>query len=236
MIVVLTCVALVAIGLVMVVRWGVMAVPAIAGGRSAGPVSWRRWLSRWSAVALVSGLVAGLLAAGAGGRLVMRLLAETSAGSAGQLTEAEATIGEITAGGTLGFILFGGLLFGAASGLVYLAVGPFLPRRWTAGLLFGLLLLVLGSTRLEPLRPDNFDFNLLGPDWLAVGAFVALALFHGMLVVAVGRRLSSEWLPSAAPPVRQDLHSRALIGGRVATAAAALIALPGFVGAITDLL
>jgi hypothetical protein len=232
-IVVLICVALVAIGMAMVVRWS---VPALAASAGAEPVSWRRWLSRWAAVAIASGFVAGLLAAGAGGRLVMRLLAETSAGSAGQVTEAEATIGEITAGGTLGFVLFGGIPFGVASGVLYLAVGPLLPRRWTAGLLFGLLLLVIGSTRLDPLRADNFDFNLLGPDWLAVAAFVTLVLFHGMLVVAVGRRLSRTWLPSTAPPVPQERRNPALVGGRVATGAVALVALPGFVGALTDIL
>jgi hypothetical protein len=157
----------------------------------------------------------------------MRLLAATSDNSFGQLTEAEATIGRITIEGTIGFILFAGIPFGVLSGLLYLAVGRVLPGRWARGALFGLLLLVLGATRLDPLRSDNFDFNLLGPPWLAVGAFVVLILFHGMLVAALDRRFSR-----AEPPA----SGRTLTAGRVVVAVAALLALPGFVTAVADLL
>ena len=38
----------------------------------------------------------------------MRLLAITSPDAHGAITEAEATIGEITLGGTLGFVVFSG--------------------------------------------------------------------------------------------------------------------------------
>jgi hypothetical protein len=230
--VVLTCIALVALGAAMVVRWSTLPLPAGAGA----PVSWQRWLSRWAAVALSAGLVAGLLAAGAGGRLVMRLLAATSSESTGQLTEAEAVIGTITLDGSIGFILFAGLPFGLASGLIYLAIGRVLPGGWAGGALFGLLLLVLAATRVDPLRSDNFDFNLLGPSWLAVGAFVVLALFHAMLLVAVARRLSLAWLPSPAPPLPERWRAWGRTAARVAVAAASLIALPGFVAAVAELL
>ena len=45
----------------------------------------------------------------------MRLLAITSPDAHGAITEAEATIGEITLGGTLGFVVFVGLPAGAWS-------------------------------------------------------------------------------------------------------------------------
>jgi hypothetical protein len=234
-IVVISCIVLVAIGLLMVVRWGALPSPAMVNSGSTA-ASWRPWLVRSAAVAAASGLLAGLLAAGAGGRLVMRLLAVTSTESLGQLTEAEQTIGRISFEGTLGFLIFVGLPFGLVSGLLYMAVGRLLPGRWIRGCLFGLLLLLLGSTRTEPLRSDNFDFNLVGPAWLAVGSFVALVLFHGMLVVALHRRLSLAWLPSEAPPLPERWRSRALTGGRLAVAAVALLALPGFLVAVTDIL
>jgi hypothetical protein len=176
-------------------------------------------------------LVAVFLSSGAFARLVMRLLAATSPDSEGQITEAEATIGRISVEGTLGFLLFAGVAFGLLSGVLYLAVGRLLPDGRLRGVLFGLLLLVLGSTRLDPLRADNFDFNLVGPGWLAVAAFAAVALLHGMVVAAVARRLSLAWLPWRPPP----LPPRSQLAGRLAVGAAALLALPGFLSAIADI-
>lgn len=234
------CAVLVASGVTMVVRWVAMPLPVDVGSApvttAANAPSWRHWLSRWAAVALTSGLVAGVVVAGAGGRLIMRLLALTSSESAGQITEAEATIGRVSVDGTLGFIVFAGAPFGLLSGVLYLAIGRVLPGRWIRGILFGLLLLVLGATRLDPLRRDNFDFNLVGPPGLAVTAFVALVLLHALLVVALDRRLSLAWLPEAAPPLPRDWRRNALIGGRVAVIAATLLALPGFVLAVADVL
>jgi hypothetical protein len=53
----------------------------------------------------------------------------------------------------------------------------------------GLLLVTLGS-RVEPLRSDNPDFDLVAPAWLAVLVFGALAFLHALLVVAVMARVS----------------------------------------------
>ena len=73
-------------------------------------------------------LCAVMVAAGAGGRLVMRLLAVTAGpGAQGRITEADQVVGRISVDGTLGFIIFAGLLFGAASGAAYLLL-----RRWPA--------------------------------------------------------------------------------------------------------
>jgi hypothetical protein len=216
MIVIVVCGALFAAGLALVARWGSPAPAAEA-------MSWRRW----AAVSVAAGALAGVLVAGAGGRLVMRLLALTSPESAGQLTQGQATIGEISLGGTLGVFVFGGMALGIASGLLYAVVGRLLPAGRAGGALLGLLALLLGSTRVDPLRPDNFDFNLLGPAWLAVGSFVVLAIVHGMLVVALAGRLSGK-----RPP---PLPRRVLAGGRLAVAAASLVAAPAFLTAIADI-
>ena len=110
----------------------------------------------------------GVLAAGAGGRLAMRLLAATSPDAEGSLTEADQIVGRISVDGTLGFFVFVGVPAGLLSGVLYALVRPLLPRGRAGGVALGALLLVLAATRIEPLRADNPDFALVGPAWLAV--------------------------------------------------------------------
>jgi hypothetical protein len=78
-------------------------------------------------------------------------------------TEAGETVGRITLGGTLGFVVFGGLAAGAVSAVVYALVRPLLPPDRLGGLCLGALLLIIAGSRIEPLRSDNFDFNVLEP-------------------------------------------------------------------------
>ena len=148
----------------------------------------------------------------------MRLLAITSPDAHGAITEAEATIGEITLGGTLGFVTFVGLPAGALMGALYALAGPVVRGGRAGGLALGAILLILAGAN-EPLRSDNFDFNLVGPDWLSVLCFTALALFQGALVVALAARLS-RGVPSVEP------GPRVLLVGRLALAAVVLVALP----------
>jgi hypothetical protein len=197
--VIVGCIVLVVVGLLAIVRWGGLAVqppPAPADDDTVPadrpPVSLvvRRYLW-YLTLAISSGVGAGILAAGAGGRLAMRLLAVTAGPTAqGQITEADQVVGRISAEGTLGFIVFTGLFFGAASGAAYLLLRRWLPGGRTGGVAFGALLLVLAGTRLEPLRPGNPDFDLVGPGWVSVAAFAVLVLFHGMLLAALAGRLS----------------------------------------------
>src|SRR4051812_16277935 len=131
-------------------------------GRSALRVLW------WFGLAAAAGGATGLLVVGAGGRLVMRLLAVTAgSGAQGALTEADEVVGDITLGGTLGFMIFVGIGGGVLTGLLYVAGQRFLPAGRFIGLWFGTLLIVLLATRIEPLRPNNEDFDLVGPPWLA---------------------------------------------------------------------
>jgi hypothetical protein len=91
-------------------------------------------LRRLVAAALGAGVVAGVLVAGAGGRLVMRLLALTSPDVEGSLTEGGATVGDISLDGTLGLIPFGGVPAGHLSGLLYALVRPAPPPGRAGGL------------------------------------------------------------------------------------------------------
>jgi hypothetical protein len=215
MLVTAACVALVALGIALVVR------------RGGGPREDERQMEwpRWVAVSLGAGLAAGVLGAGAGGRLMMRLLAATSSPDVqGLSTEAGETIGEITVGGTLGFIVFVGLPAGFLSGGIYALVAPVLPGGRARGVALGVLLLVLFATRIEPLRADSFDFLLVEPVWLAVLGFSALTLFQGMLVAAL------------APAPRPVARSRVLIAGRIALALLLVATLPGFIDSTADIL
>jgi hypothetical protein len=126
MLLIAACAALVAVGIVIVVRWGSRppaddAEPGFAG-----------WL-RYGGGALAAGAVAGLPAAGPGGRLVMRPLALTSPDAEGEFTEAGETIGEITVDGTLGFVIFtglaAGLLVALGGRLARLPAAPAIGRR-----------------------------------------------------------------------------------------------------------
>ena len=72
-------------------------------------------------------------------------------------------VGRISAGGTIDVIVFAALFFGLASGVIYLLIRRWLPTGRLGGLTYGALLLVVAATRIDPLRSDNPDFDIVGP-------------------------------------------------------------------------
>jgi hypothetical protein len=147
-------------------------------------------------IAVGAGVASGLLIIGAGGRLAMRLLAVTADESAqGRITEADQIVGEITTDGTIGFILFFGILGGLATGILYVLVNKLLPSNPFKGIVFGAVLLVVAGTRIEPLRMNNPDFDIVGPGWVSITVFVALGLSHGALLAALAGRYSKRLPP-----------------------------------------
>jgi hypothetical protein len=153
---------------------------------------------RGVAIALVAGFWAGILVTGPFIRLIMRLLAVTAGDDAqGRLTEADEIVGSINLGGTIGLVVFGGILPGLLSAAIYVVCRRWLPAGRLGGVVFGALHLVVAATRIDPLRPDNSDFDLVGPGWLAVAAFGLASVFHGMAVVAIANRYSHSFPPEA---------------------------------------
>ena len=200
---------LLVVGVVVTLRWGGIAYrpwdPEAGDGTGpaaaapALPPSVRtvalRYL-RGVAIALVAGFWAGALVTGPAVRLIMRLLAVTAGDDAqGGITEADEVVGEIDLGGTIGLYIFGGLLPGLLSGAIYVLVRRWLPAGMLGGVVFGALHLVIAATRLDPLRPENPDFDLVGPGWLSVTTFGLACVFHGMAVAAIANRYSTELPP-----------------------------------------
>jgi hypothetical protein len=154
------CGLLVLAGLLAIVRWGHLEPQrpwstSDTGTASSPGLVARRYLW-YVTVGVVAGLGAGVLLAGAGRRLAMRLLAASAGDSAqGRVTEADQVVGRITVGGTVELIVFAAFFFSLATGLLYLLVARWLPPGRLGGLAFGCLLLVIAGTRVEPLRTNN---------------------------------------------------------------------------------
>jgi hypothetical protein len=270
--VIAACFVLFAFGLVLTVRWSRVEVAGPPGpdDQRAGIIALRTlW---WFALAASVGLATGVLIIGAGGRLAMRLLAITAGDDAqGAVTEAGEVVGEITFGGTLGFFVFVGLFGGALSALIYVVLQRWLPHGPYRGLLYGATLLVVLGARIEPLRTNNEDFDLVGPSWVSIVTFALLALAQGAAVASFTARWSqtqpllTTWraLPRYLPlvpflllgltavvilvvivlaiaAVRLGLagpgRRRAIdIVGVVVLVAIVIVAIPGFVSALTDI-
>ena len=140
-------------------------------------------------------VVAGVLVLGGGGRLMMRLLAVTSPDEVqGLLTDADEEVGAVTVDGTVGFVLFIGLFGGLVSlGLLVLL------RRWLPdrSLLAGLFAAGIGAgifaRPTDLLNPDNRDFAILSPSWLAVTLGVGVIVLFGLTLAVMVDRWAPRW-------------------------------------------
>jgi hypothetical protein len=145
--------------------------------------------------AFAGGLVAGALVLGLGGRLMMRVLAATSEDAAqGRLTDAEEIVGEVTAGGTIAVVVFVGLSGGAIGAALYGLLRRWLPAR---SLVAGLVAGGIGAGALARpsglVDPDNHDFVVLDPSWLAVALCVGLIVTFALLGAVLMDRWAATW-------------------------------------------
>jgi len=189
------CGALLLAGLAAGVAWSgrPFDAPSAEGELSAAEVA--RRFAWYASLVLVAGVAAGITVIGAGGRLAMRLLAVTGGSEAqGRITEADEVVGQITTSGTVSFILFNGILGGVVAAALYLVVRRLLPAGRLGGVVFGVGLLVVFGTTVDPLRRDNPDFDIVGPGWLSVLVFASLAVAFGVVLAGITAR-SSAWLP-----------------------------------------
>jgi hypothetical protein len=209
------CGAVLVAALVLGVRWSGREFRAPPADGPLGAAEAARRFVWYASLALVAGPAVGIAVIGCGGRLAMRLLAVTAGDDAqGRITEAEEVVGRITADGTIGFVVFNGILGGLACAAAYLLVRRLLPAGWLGGVVFGLGLLVVLGTVVDPLRDENPDFDIVGPGWLSAVLFAALAVAFGVVLAAVTARVSA-WLPLPAnkPRVLLRYIPPALVAG-----------------------
>ena len=135
-------------------------------------------------IAASVGILTGIVVGGVGSRLAMRAIAATSDPRLhGVLTSDREPIGEITLDGTIGLLLFVGVIGGALLGVGYLLVRSLLPDdlRVRAACSAVLVWCIGASTMFDS---SDFDFRVLEPGWLAILMFSAIFLVAGWVVAA----------------------------------------------------
>ena len=162
-----------------------------------------RFRSAWRASApmrwaVAVGALSGVISAGVGARVVMRIIALANPDNDGVFTDAEATVGEITFDGTVG-LLFLGTVAGIMGGAVYLGLRRWLPvpAAWK-GLTWGIVsLLTVGQLLFDT---HNADFQIFKPVVMVIALFSVLVLLNGLLVGALVGRFHPE--PGYRPSLR----------------------------------
>jgi hypothetical protein len=171
---------------------------------------------RW---AVAIGGVSGAISAGLGARVVMRIIALANPGRDGVNTDAEATVGQITFGGTVNLLILG-TIAGIMGGLLYLGLRRWLPvpASWK-GLVYGVVTL---ATVGNPLfDTNNADFQIFEPVLMVIALFSVLFFVNGVVVAYLLNRFHPE--PTYATSPRSS---------RVATALIAVVCVIGTVGMV----
>ena len=157
--------------------------------------------------------LAGVVFAGIGARVVMRISAAINADAAGAVTENGNVVGEITFGGTLELLLFNGLLLGLLMGTIWVVVREWLPAQVALRVSLAALLaaLVGGSAVVDA---GNIDFLIVEPAWLHIVMFVALVAGAGALTAGIDLALEGR-LPTGEPaaPILGGLAGLGLMVG-----------------------
>ena len=163
---------------------------AVADGTDANRLLQRR--VRWLLIRGLSAAIVGLLVLGAGGRLAMLGSRLLHPDAVGRLTENGNRVGEVTLGGTVELLVFGGLLSGLAAGVVWALTAEWLPRRWWV---VGAATTALGAPSL--IDPGNRDFQILDPPIVDLVLLVGLLFGFGVVLLAVDDLLTRRMAPAA---------------------------------------
>lgn len=167
----------------------------------------------------LAGAIVGVLVAGVGGRIVMRLAALLVPAATGLPTENGNRIGEITLGGSVAVVIIG-LAVGLIGGTIWVVVSPWIPgvgvRR--AILTMPIAVALVGSSLIEGSNPDFF---LLRHDAVVVTLLVVLVAAVGFAIAII-----DGWLDRRLPHPGPDWRGVAGIYAAVAFVGALLIAMP----------
>ena len=152
----------------------------------------------------LAGLVTGILVAGVGGRIVMRVAALLVPDAAGRLTENGNRVGDITLSGTLGLVIGAGVFFGLAGATVWVVVSPWLPRdgRLRAVAAMPVAIALAGVALIQA---SNSDFRVLRRDVATVALLLVLVAVAGLAISLVDgwldRRLPAATVSSPADAI-----------------------------------
>ena len=150
----------------------------------------------------IAGIFVGLLVAGLGGRLVMRLATILHEDTVGLRTENGAVIGDITFSGTLALMVFSGLGMGLVAGTIWVIVDPWIPGGGLVrALLTAFAAIALGLPSL--VQRTNPDFLLLAYDPLVVVLLIVLIGLVGFLIAITDGALDTR-LPRPLRGVRNS--------------------------------
>ena len=141
----------------------------------------------------LAGLVVGIVVAGFGGRLVMRLAALLVPTANGAFTENGNRIGEITLVGSIALIIFAGLAATILLAVIWVAISPWLPGR---GVVRGLVAMpiAVALAAFGLINASNLDFIVLRHDPAVVATLLAL-----VAVTAPAMAVVDGWLDRRMP-------------------------------------
>jgi len=144
---------------------------------------------------LVGAYLAGVLAIGAGGRLLMRVLAVTSSDAVqGARTEADEVIGKVSVGGSFFLIVVVGIGAAGCGLVLYVVMRRWLPERSLAAGLVGVA--IGGGLLVRPtglLTSANSDFTLVAPVLLAVALCIMTLVLFGATFGVLVDYLGAQW-------------------------------------------
>ncbi len=153
--------------------------------------------ARFAATAL-AGALAGILVAGIGSRVVMRISALLDPYARGRLTEAGEIVGRFTLDGTIALVLFVGLSGGMLVAILWSIVSPWLPAAPGARRATALVVAAALGSRFG-IDGDNIDFRILDPPLLQAALFIALAGSAGLVAAWLEPRLTASWSNPGRP-------------------------------------
>jgi hypothetical protein len=132
-------------------------------------------LVRSVALGGLAGAIAGVIVLGVGGRFVMFVSRLLHPEALGRITENGNRVGEFTVEGTIGLIIFGGLLSGLLAGVVWVLVREWIPKK---AALVGLGTVAIGGSFL--IQGNNRDFFILQDPRLDLVLLLGLLFLFGI--------------------------------------------------------
>jgi len=141
----------------------------------------------------LAGLIVGIVVAGFGGRLAMRLAALVVPGATGSFTENGNRIGDITLVGSAFLVVVIGLIGSIFLATVWVSISPWLPGRGVVrGLAAMPIAVAIGSSGL--INAGNPDFVVLGHSPVVVAILLGL-----IAITAPAMAVADGWLDRRLP-------------------------------------